>query len=171
MLQFLFNFVREKTVTRKMEINGKDHQKIQNFEDLDLSIQELIESAVQARKLAYCPYSNFAVGAALRTTSGEIIKGCNVENGAHTPSICAERTAIVKAVSEGHTNFEAIAVVAFQEDQFTSPCGVCRQVISEFASKDIKVYISKPVPVRILCTSLYELLPYRFDSSRLKQDS
>ena len=97
--------------------------------------------------------------------------GCNVENGAFTPSICAERTAIAKAVSDGFTSFDAVAVVAYQEDQFTFPCGVCRQVLSEFASDDIKVFVSKPVPSKIVTTSAYELLPHRFDSKVLKQDS
>lgn len=114
------------------------------------------------------PYSNFAVGAALRTTTGEIIKGCNVENGAHTPSSCAERTAIVKAVSDGFREFDSIAVVAFQEDHWTSPCGVCRQVLSEFCKTDIPVYIAKPVHARVLVTSVFELLPNRFCSEKLK---
>jgi cytidine deaminase len=97
--------------------------------------------------------------------------GCNVENGAHTPSICAERTAIAKAVSDGFKEFEACAVVAFQEDDFTAPCGVCRQVLAEFASKDIKVYLAKPSPHRILVTSVFELLPNRFRSDKLKRQS
>lgn len=114
------------------------------------------------------PYSNFPVGAALRTTTGEIIKGCNVENGAHTPSSCAERTAICKAVSDGFREFNSIAVVAFQEDHWTSPCGVCRQVLSEFCKTDIPVYIAKPVHSRVLVTSVFELLPNRFCSEKLK---
>lgn len=114
------------------------------------------------------PYSGFAVGAALRVSTGQIVKGCNVENGAYTPSSCAERTAICKAVSEGYRDFHSIAVVAFQEDQFTSPCGVCRQVLAEFAKTDIPVYISKPVHARVLVTSVYELLPNRFCSDKLK---
>jgi cytidine deaminase len=91
-----------------------------------------------------------------------------VENGAYTPSSCAERTAICKAVSEGFREFTAVAVVAFQEDSFTAPCGVCRQVICEFAKKDIPVYFSKPVHSRVLVTSAYELLPNRFCSEKLK---
>jgi cytidine deaminase len=166
--------------------------------DLDPKVQELINKAVEARKFAYCPYSNFAVGAALRTTTGEIFtgkrkrksrncftffyeniknnfnclhSGCNVENGAYSPSLCAERTAIGKAVSEGFQSFEAIAVVAYQEEHFTSPCGVCRQTLSEFAPKDFPVYISKAVPARVLVTSIYKLLPHRFRPDKLKMQS
>lgn len=98
-------------------------------------------------------------------------KGCNVESGTHTPSICAERTAVCKAVSEGFQSFEAIAVVAYQEDHFTSPCGVCRQVLSEFASSDYPVYMAKTVPARVLVSSVFQLLPHRFRSENLKQQS
>lgn len=135
---------------------------IKEIKNLDPSVQELIEAAVQVRKRAYCPYSKFAVGAALRTTTGEIITGCNVENGAYGPTVCAERSAIAKAVSEGHRSFTACAVVAYQEQSFTSPCGVCRQVLSEFATQDFDVYLAKPASFRVLCTSVYKLLPYRF---------
>lgn len=87
----------------------------------------------------------------------------NVENAAYSPSICAERTAACKAISTGHSEFKAIAVVAFQQDSFTTPCGVCRQVISEFAKKDdIPIYVAKPSPVRVLVTSIKSLLPLSF---------
>lgn len=92
-----------------------------------------------------------------------------MENGAHSPSVCAERTAIVKAVSEGFKDFDAIAVVAYQENSFTAPCGTCRETLSEFAPKDFPVYLSKAVPVRVLVTSVYELLPNRFISAKLKK--
>lgn len=103
--------------------------------------------------------------------NGEIVRGCNVENGAYTPSSCAERTAICKAVSDGFREFVAIAVVAFQEEAFTSPCGVCRQVLSEFAKTDFPVYIAKPVHARVLVTSVFELLPNRFCSEKLKKQA
>lgn len=91
--------------------------------------------------------------------------GCNVENGAFSPSICAERTALCKAVSEGFKDFTEIAVCAYQENSFTSPCGVCRQSLVEFAAeRDIKVYMTKPVASRVLVTSIYELVPHRFHS-------
>lgn len=76
--------------------------------------------------------------------------------------MCAERNAICKAISEGHRQFVAAAVVAFQEDVFTSPCGVCRQFMSEFAAKDYPVYISKPERSRVMVTTIYTLLPHRF---------
>lgn len=84
--------------------------------------------------------------------------------------MCAERTAIGKAVSEGFQSFEAIAVVAYQEEHFTSPCGVCRQTLTEFApKKDFPVYISKPVTARVLVTSVYQLMPQRFHPEKLKK--
>ncbi|KAG5684215.1 hypothetical protein PVAND_013453 [Polypedilum vanderplanki] len=152
-----------------MEVNGTNHQKIVNIDDLDVGDQDLIRKAVEARNFAYCPYSNFAVGSALRTNTGEIFTGCNVENVAHSPGVCAERTAIVKAVSEGFTKFDAIAVVAYLENDFCTPCGVCRQALSEFASPDIKVFVAKPVAIRVLCTSVQELLPYRFSPDKLQK--
>lgn len=109
------------------------------------------------------------MGAALRLKNGEIVRGCNVENGAYTPSSCAERTAICKAVSDGYQEFSAIAVIAFQEDAFTSPCGVCRQVLSEFAKTDFPVYIAKPSHSRVMVTSVFELLPNRFCSESIKK--
>lgn len=100
------------------------------------------------------------------------ILGCNVENGAHSPTICAERTAVCKAVSEGFKSFHSIAVVAYQEDYFTSPCGVCRQTLSEFTgNNDLPVYIAKAVPARVLVTSLFQLLPQRFRSEKLMNNS
>lgn len=92
-----------------------------------------------------------------------------MENGAYSPTLCAERTAIGKAVSEGFKSFEAIAVVAYQENHFTSPCGVCRQTLTEFAPRDFPVYISKPVPARVLVTSVHQLMPHRFHPEQLKK--
>jgi len=94
--------------------------------------KELINKALQARKNAYIPYSHFAVGAALLTRKGTIYTGCNIENASYGLSICAERVAIFKAVAEGEKDFLALAVVA-DTDQPCSPCGACRQVLTEFA--------------------------------------
>ncbi|XP_055592880.1 cytidine deaminase-like [Uranotaenia lowii] len=145
-------------------INGTvDGENVVEFSTLDSKVQELINAAIKGRNNAYCPYSNFAVGAALRTNTGEVFTGCNVENGCYGPSVCAERTAICKAVSEGYRNYVAIAVVAYQESQFTTPCGVCRQTISEFCGdQDIPIYVAKPSPARVLVTSLHKLLPHAF---------
>lgn len=118
-------------------------------------------AATEVRKNAYCPYSNFQVGAALYTKSGEIITGCNVENGAYGPSICAERSAICTAISKGIREFIAIAVVAHQENSYTTPCGTCRQFIAEFAH-DVIVYTAKPFVSPVLVSSVTELLPYGF---------
>ena len=95
----------------------------------------LVKEALEAREMAYIPYSGFAVGAALLTKDGKIYRGCNIENAAFGPTNCAERTAFFKAVSEGELEFEAIAIVAGPEGgnlMFTAPCGVCRQVMMEF---------------------------------------
>lgn len=97
---------------------------------------ELVKFALEARKMAYTPYSHWAVGAALLTVDGKVYKGCNIENASYTPTNCAERTAFFKAVSEGERNFSAIAIVGGPEGQaplgMCPPCGVCRQVMMEF---------------------------------------
>ena len=124
---------------------------------------ELITLAVEARKQAYAPYSTFRVGAALLGKSGKIYTGCNVENAAYTPTNCAERTAVFKAVSEGEREFSAIAIVGGKGDapaDFCAPCGVCRQVISEFCSGDFLIILSDGKETRV--QTLDELLPYRF---------
>lgn len=113
--------------------------------------------------MVFCsPYSEFAVGAAIRSKDGTIFTGCNVENAAYGPSICAERTAVAKAISEGHRDFTAVAVVAYQEESFTTPCGVCRQFLAEFVSKDTPIYVAKPSTHRVLVTSIEKLLPLAF---------
>jgi cytidine deaminase len=90
----------------------------------------LLKQAIEAREYAYAPYSHYKVGAALLTTDGETFQGCNIENAAYSPSVCAERVAVFKAVSEGNTDFEAIAIATPNSG---TPCGVCRQVLREFA--------------------------------------
>ena len=105
-----------------------------------MNIKELAKKALLMRSLSYVPYSHFAVGAALLTEDGKIYTGCNIENAAYTPTICAERTAIFKAVSEGERKFQAIAIAGGEEgreaENFCSPCGVCRQVMMEFCDPD-----------------------------------
>lgn len=91
----------------------------------------LIESAKKAMQNAYAPYSKFQVGAALLTKDGQVFTGCNVENSSYGATICAERTAIVKAISEGYREFESLAIVSMP-NEYTYPCGICRQMISEF---------------------------------------
>ena len=102
-------------------------------------MKTLIKLAMEAREKSYCPYSGFAVGAALQTKEGKIYQGCNIENAAFTPTNCAERTAFFKAVSEGEKEFCRIAIVGGKKDgvlELTSPCGVCLQVMQEFCDPD-----------------------------------
>ena len=105
------------------------------MEDIDL-----IEKAIEAKEMAYAPYSNFKVGAALLTTSGKIFFGCNIENSSYGATICAERVAIVKAVSEGYLKFTKIAIIA-DTDEIIRPCGICLQFIAEFGI-DIEILMS-----------------------------
>ena len=134
--------------------------------------RELIELAIKARKNAYIPYSHYAVGAALIAGSGKVYTGCNIENAAYGPTNCAERTAIFKAVSEGEREIKVIAVVAAPEQQdapfaaYALPCGVCRQVIAEFAADDIRVLLAKS-PDDYLDMTLDEILPLRFSAKEL----
>ena len=121
--------------------------------------RQLMEVAREASKNAYAPYSRFPVGAALECCDGTIFKGCNIENAALGSSICAERTAICKAVSEGHTQFSRIAIYGEGED-YCMPCGECRQFMSEF-SKDIEVLCSRS-DGRYVSYRLSELLPHQF---------
>lgn len=127
-------------------------------------MEKLIETALQARELAYAPYSGFRVGAALETAEGEIITGCNIENGAYTPTNCAERTAIFKAVSEGKRDFVRIAIVGGKEGEMVAPapCGVCLQVMMEFCNpKTFEIVMAKSVSDYKVYT-LSELLPKGF---------
>lgn len=127
---------------------------------LDPKIQNLIREAVEARTYAYSPFSNFQVGACVLCEDGTLYRGCNIENRSFTVGICAERTAYAKAISEGKSKFKAVAVVAQQEEFFTTPCGACRQFMSEFGNVD--VYVSKPNSAEVFVTTLDALLPYQF---------
>ena len=118
----------------------------------------LIELAIEARRRAYAPYSNYQVGAALRTKSGRVFTGCNVENAAYPTGMCAERVAVFKAVSEGEHVFEAIAVVTSNGGM---PCGGCRQVLAEFGLDTI-VLIADDEGHLVKETTLAELLPGAF---------
>jgi cytidine deaminase len=124
----------------------------------------LIEAAKQARENAHAPYSNFRVGAALRSTSGRIFGGCNVENATYGLTMCAERVAIFKAVSEGERGFSAIAVVT-DTDVLTPPCGACRQLIWEFCG-DIPVSMAN-LKGKIELIQMKELFPKPYDDSNL----
>ncbi|KAI9485034.1 cytidine deaminase [Zychaea mexicana] len=121
---------------------------------------KLFKSATAAKDTAYVPYSKFRVGAALLTEDGTIFKGCNVENASYGGAICAERTAYVKAVSEGHTKFKGLTVTTDQDDH-VSPCGICRQFISEFGPASLPVYLVN-AKGETLALTLGDLLPYSF---------
>ena len=130
---------------------------------------ELMRLAVEAREMAYAPYSGFRVGAALLATSGKVYKGCNVENAAYSPTNCAERTALFKAVSEGERTFTAIAIVGgMYEDiaDFCAPCGVCRQVLAEFCGKDFRVILGNPDNIKVY--TFEEILPFAFGKANLE---
>ena len=105
---------------------------------MNIDAEVLIKEAIEARKMAYTPYSHFKVGAALLTADGKIYRGCNIENAAYSPSNCAERTAMFKAVYEGERQFDAIAIVGDGENPAV-PCGVCRQVLAEFCDPEMPV--------------------------------
>lgn len=130
--------------------------------------KELIRLAGEARRASYSPYSGYAVGAALLCADGTVYKGCNIENAAFSPTVCAERTAFFKAVSEGKRDFVKIAIVggkATEPDGFSPPCGVCRQVMAEFCGKDFEIVLLRNG--EIIVKALSDILPLGFDSSMM----
>ena len=133
-----------------------------------MDVKKLIGEAASAMENSYSPYSRFRVGAALLCKNGKIYKGCNIENSSFPAGICAERTALVKAVSEGDTEFDAIAVVGGRDgetDGFCFPCGICRQMLSEFCADDFKIILCDGKNIREF--TLKELLPFKFGSENL----
>ena len=129
-----------------------------------MSPEKLIDRAKEAMMHAYAPYSGFYVGAALLCADGTVYQGCNIENAAYGPTNCAERTAVFKAVSEGHHRFKRI-VVAGRSDSPCVPCGECRQVLSEFAPELEVICLDKSG--NELALSLSDLLPHSFNKSFL----
>ena len=129
--------------------------------------EKLIALAQEAMQHAYVPYSGYKVGAALLCEDGSVYQGCNIENASYTPTVCAERTAFFKAVSDGKRKFTAIAVCGGKDGIISGefpPCGVCRQVMSEFCEDDFLVYLVTGQTSYNTCT-LAQLLPHRFSSS------
>lgn len=136
--------------------------------------KDLILSAIEARKNAYTPYSKFKVGAALLTSDNKIYQGCNIECASYSPTTCAERTALVKAISDGYKKFYAIAILGGPEEEsnvfsnYAFPCGVCRQYLREFCDpKEIKIIVAKSENESQTYT-LDELLPLSFGPENLK---
>ena len=130
-----------------------------------MDYSELISRAIIAREKAYVPYSNFKVGAALITEDNKIYTGCNIENASYGATNCAERTAVFKAVSDGPIKIKAIAIVGDPED-YTAPCGICRQVILEFASENIEIILAKNEKDYVVKT-MEEILPGGFTKNKL----
>ena len=132
---------------------------------MESQIKELVKTALFMRKMSYTPYSHFNVGAALLGADGKIYTGCNIENASYTPTNCAERTAFFKAVSEGVKDFTAIAIAGGKDDakelDYCPPCGVCRQVMSEFCRDDFKIILVKS-ETKYKEYTLTEILPERF---------
>lgn len=136
-----------------------------------MDAKKLIEEALKARESAYTPYSRFQVGAALLCADGSVYRGANIENAAYTPTVCAERVAFFKAVSDGVREFEAIAVCGGPQDgalQYCAPCGVCRQVMREFAKPDhFRILIAR-TPEDYKEFLLKDLLPESFGPDNLE---
>jgi cytidine deaminase len=128
-------------------------------------VKNLIREAIESMRMAYTPYSDFKVGAALLTSQQKIYTGCNIENASYTPTNCAERTAFFKAVSEGNRDFAAIAIVGGKSGEITDfcpPCGVCRQVLREFADPKSFLVILAKSEEEYMLFFLEELLPLSF---------
>ena len=144
-------------------------EKNEFYEDIN---QTLVEAAIEATKFAYVPYSNFKVGAAILADNGKIYTGCNIENASYSPTNCAERTAIFKALSEGVTKFKKIAVVGGPNgnlENYCPPCGVCRQVISEFADEEFELILGTSKNKYEVYNFFEEVLPLSFTAKELKK--
>ena len=146
---------------------------IEQNNEINEDINEvLVKTAINATKYAYVPYSNFKVGAAILAENGKIYTGCNIENASYSPTNCAERTAIFKAVSEGVTKFKKIAVVGGPNgnlENYCPPCGVCRQVISEFADEDFELILGTSENTYAVYNFFQEVLPLSFTAKELKK--
>ncbi len=138
---------------------------------MKINYEQLATEALEARKRAYVPYSHHSVGAALLTKDGQVIRGCNIENAAYSPTNCAERTAIFKAVSEGIYDFLAIAIVGGIEGEeldYCAPCGVCRQVMMEFCDPETFEVILAKSETEYQVYKLKEILPMGFGPKNLQ---
>lgn len=143
------------------------------YRQLDAVYRQLIDKAHEAREASYCPYSGYAVGAALLTAKGKIYMGANIENASYTPTVCAERVAFFKAISQGERQFVAIAIVGAPKGEEPSaacpPCGVCRQVMTEFCDGDFAVLLGNRQDYEIV--PLSALMPYSFTADNLSADA
>ena len=137
----------------------------------NLPIKELIQTALDARKNAYAPYSHYQVGAALLSSDGTIYSGCNIENASYGATNCAERTAFFSAVSEGKRDFLAIAIAGGLEGEeitdYAVPCGICRQIMQEFCGDDFQVIVAKSTE-NFRQYPFFEILPFGFDGDKIR---
>lgn len=136
-------------------------------EEKKLDLEQLITEAKLAREKAYTPYSKFPVGSAVLTKNGKVYHGCNIENASYGVTNCAERTALFKAISEGDTEFQMLAVIADTQGPVT-PCGACRQVIAEFCAKDMKIILAN-FQGDMRTVTVAELLPLAFTAEELHE--
>ena len=128
-------------------------------------IKKLIKEALEIKNKAYTPYSNFNVGCVVKTKTGKIYKGVNIENAAYSPTLCAERNALSTAITDGERDFTYIVVTG--DSEYTYPCGVCRQFIREFADSDTKIIVAKDVE-NYKTYTIDDLLPYSFSKKDLE---
>merc|ERR1712215_20937 len=135
------------------------------IEELDPQIQAICHESLKARQNSYSPYSKFKVGASLLCDDGSSVLGCNVENASYGLAICAERTAVVKAVSNGKHDYLAIAISGEAGEKFVGPCGMCRQTMAEF-NPDLPIYLVRP-DHEVQVTNLGHLLPDAFTPKRM----
>ena len=131
--------------------------------------ENLVNTAITAREKSYCPYSKFAVGAALLTKEGKVYTGANIESVSFTPTVCAERVAFFSAIHNGEKEFKAIAIVGAKKGEeisaFCSPCGVCRQVMQEFCDKDFEIHLYNGEDIKTF--RLIEIFPEAFNNNIL----
>ena len=131
---------------------------------MEINVNQLLSQAIKAREASYSPYSGISVGAALLTADGRVYLGANIENSSFTPTVCAERVAFFKAIYEGERRFVAIAIAGGEVGKAPKvdfpPCGVCRQVMSEFCGGDFRIIWGNGDTV--IDTTLSEILPYGF---------
>ncbi|XP_023344706.1 cytidine deaminase [Eurytemora carolleeae] len=139
-----------------------------HISDMEDEIQKICEASLTARQMSYSPYSKFKVGAAILCSDGIVVTGCNIENASYGLSICAERTALVKAVSEGRKEFKGIAIAADIQNEFVGPCGACRQFMAEF-NPTLPIFLVR-VDRKVKVTDLGVLLPESFTPKNTKFD-
>jgi len=159
--------IDSRSVSRELDIHLVIHAMAQltSINSLDKKVKSLCEASLKARQNSYSPYSKFKVGAAL-LCDDTVVPGCNVENASYGLAICAERTAIVKAVSEGLTEMDCIAIAADLDQEFVGPCGMCRQSLAEF-NPNLPIYLVR-LDGMVKITNLNKLLPEAFSPKNLQ---